>query len=159
MFIAPTAVVLGPVALAARSSVWFHAVLRADGDAITVGAESNIQDGAVLHTDPGYPIRLGARVSVGHHATLHGCEVGDDVLIGMGATVLDGSRIGSRCVVAAGTVVQENRRIPPGSLVAGSEAPVVRPLDDQHLDLIKTATQWYLALPRLHSPPGAGPHP
>lgn len=100
-------------------SVWYGAVLRADGDRIVVGEESNLQDGCVLHADPGLPVTIGRRVSVGHRAVLHGCTVADDVLVGMSATVLNGARIGPDCIIAAGTVVLEDAAIPAGSLVAG----------------------------------------
>ncbi|MGK5630994.1 gamma carbonic anhydrase family protein [Streptomyces sp. URMC 123] len=153
-FVAPTAVLLGPVRLGARAGVWFHTVLRADGDEIIVGEESNIQDGVVVHTDPGQPVRIGPRVSVGHNAVLHGCEVDHDVLIGMGATLLNGARVGAHCVVAAGTVVGQDRHIPPRSLVAGPHATVVRSVNDEDLVAIAAATQTYLALNRLHRPAG-----
>lgn len=125
-WVAPNATVVGEVTLGAGSSVWYAAVLRGDGDAIRLGEESNIQDGCVLHADPGLPVTVGSRVSVGHRAVLHGCTVEDDVLIGMGATVLNGARIGSGSLVAAGAVVLEGTEIPPNSLVAGVPAKVRR---------------------------------
>ncbi|MFI9723380.1 gamma carbonic anhydrase family protein [Streptomyces sp. NPDC052396] len=149
-FVAPTAVLVGPVLLAARSSVWYQAVLRADGDEIRVGESSNVQDGVVVHTDPGVPVRIGARVTVGHHATLHGCVVEDDVLIGMGARVLNGARIGALSVVAAGTVVPEGREVPPRSLVAGPHGAVVRPVTEEDIALIGVHAQNYLGLARVH---------
>lgn len=163
-FVAPTSVVLGHVHLAARSSLWYHTVVRADFDTVDIGEESNVQDGAVLHSDPGYPLRLGARVTVGHNATLHGCQVDDDVLIGMGAVVLDGSHIASGCVVAAGTVVPQNRRLPARSVVAGPRATVIRTATPADLDLIAVAARSTLGLARLHAhlpdrprPVGHGP--
>ncbi|MGK5637130.1 gamma carbonic anhydrase family protein [Streptomyces sp. URMC 126] len=159
-FLAPTAALLGAVSLAARASVWYHAVLRGDFDTIDIGEESNVQDGAVLHADPGFPVRVGARVTIGHNATLHGCEVADDVLIGMGAVVLDGSRIGPGCLLAAGTVVPQNRQVPARSVVAGPTATVVRTATREDLDAIATAARLYLGLTGLHrqtaEPPASG---
>ncbi|WKK23942.1 gamma carbonic anhydrase family protein [Streptomyces olivoreticuli] len=152
-FVAPTAALLGAVRIGPRASVWYHAVLRADCDSIDIGEESNIQDGAVLHPDPGFPVRLGARVTVGHNATLHGCHVEDDVLIGMGAVVLNGSRIGSGSILAAGTVVPENRHIPARSVVAGPAATLVRTSTRADLDLITAHTHAYRALTGLHRHP------
>ncbi|MEU2855716.1 gamma carbonic anhydrase family protein [Streptomyces syringium] len=152
-FVAPTSVLLGGVHLAARASVWYHTVVRADFDAVDIGEESNVQDGAVLHSDPGFPLRLGARVTVGHNATLHGCQVDDDVLIGMGAVVLDGSHIASGCIVAAGTVVPQNRRLPARSVVAGPRAAVIRTATPTDLDLIAVAARCNLGLARLHGHP------
>lgn len=112
-FAAPTSVVLGDVTLAAGSSVWYHTVLRADCGPITVGADSNIQDNSTVHVDPGFPVTLGERVSVGHNAVLHGCTVEDDVLIGMGATVLNGAHIGAGSLIAAQALVPQGMRVPP----------------------------------------------
>lgn len=125
-WVAPNATVVGDVSLAARSSVWYTAVLRGDGDAIRLAEESNVQDGCILHADPGLPVTIGRRVSVGHRAVLHGCTVEDDVLVGMGAMVLNGARIGSGSLVAAGTVVLEGTEVPPNSLVAGVPGKVRR---------------------------------
>ncbi|MEV5505526.1 gamma carbonic anhydrase family protein [Streptomyces orinoci] len=149
-FVAPTAVLVGPVVLAARSSVWYHAVLRADGDEIRLGESSNVQDGVVVHSDPGFAVRIGARVSVGHQATLHGCVVEDDVLVGLGARVLNGARIGALSIVAAGTVVPEGREVPPRSLVAGPHGAVVRQVTEEDIALIDTHAQNYLGLAGLH---------
>lgn len=118
-FVAPTSVVVGEVGLAAGSSVWYHTVLRADGGPIVIGADSNIQDNCTVHVDPGSPVTIGERVSVGHNAVLHGCTVEDDVLVGMGATVLNGAHIGAGSLVAAQALVPQGMRVPPGSLVAG----------------------------------------
>jgi carbonic anhydrase/acetyltransferase-like protein (isoleucine patch superfamily) len=120
-WIAPGAVVVGDVTLGAESSVWYAAVIRADGDPIRIGPRTNVQDGAVLHSDPGIGIDLGAGVSVGHRAVLHGCVVEDDVLVGMGAIVMNRARIGAGSVIAAGALVPEGRQVPPGSLVLGGE--------------------------------------
>lgn len=111
--------VVGEVTLARGASVWYHAVLRADCGPITLGENSNIQDNCTVHVDPGFPVTVGAGVSVGHNAVLHGCTVEDDVLIGMGATVLNGAHIGAGSLVAAQALVPQGMRVPPGSLVAG----------------------------------------
>lgn len=127
-FIAPGAIVLGAVDLAEESSVWFTSVLRGDINRIQVGAQSNIQDGSVLHVSDDFPCIIGVRVSVGHRAVVHACEVGDEVLVGMGATILDGARIGARCTIAAGALVTKGTVVPEGSLVIGSPGRVVRAL-------------------------------
>ncbi len=132
-FVAPTSVVIGEVTLAPGSSVWYQAVLRADCGPITLGPDSNIQDNCSVHTDPGFPLTVGARVSVGHNAVLHGCVIEDDVLVGMGATVLNGAHIGAGSLVAAQALVPQGMRVPPGSLVAGVPAKVKRPLTAEEL--------------------------
>jgi carbonic anhydrase/acetyltransferase-like protein (isoleucine patch superfamily) len=121
-FVAPGAYVIGAVYLGEESSVWYGAVLRGDTEPIRIGARTNIQDGCVLHADPGYPAVVGERCVVGHKAVVHGCEVGDGCLIGMNATILNGARIGEGSIVAAGAVVPEGREFPPGSLIAGVPA-------------------------------------
>lgn len=128
-FIAPTATVIGHVEIGAEASVWFGAVLRGDADRICVGPGSNIQDNAVVHADPGFPTLVGANVTVGHAAILHGCTVGDGALVGMHATVLNGARIGAEAVIGAGAVVPPGADIPAGSLAVGIPAKVVRQLD------------------------------
>ncbi|MFF7731144.1 gamma carbonic anhydrase family protein [Streptomyces sp. NPDC008001] len=158
-FVAPAAVLIGAVRLGPRASVWYHAVLRADFDRIDIGEQANVQDGAVLHADPGFPVRLGARVTVGHNAVLHGCTVEDDVLIGMGAIVLNGSRIGSGCVLTAGTVIPENRHVPARSVAAGPTGVVVRTATRADLDLVAAAAQAYLGLADLHRCPDDRPRP
>jgi carbonic anhydrase/acetyltransferase-like protein (isoleucine patch superfamily) len=145
-WVAPGASLIGAVRLAARASVWFGAVLRADGDAIEIGEGSNVQDGCVLHTDPGFPVRMGSGVTVGHRAVLHGCTVEDDVLVGMGAVVLNGARIGRGSLVAAGAVVLEGVEVPPGSLVAGVPAKVRRSLSDEEVEGNRESARSYLAL-------------
>ncbi|MCQ8190377.1 gamma carbonic anhydrase family protein [Streptomyces rugosispiralis] len=142
-FVAPTSVVIGDVVLAAGSSVWYQAVLRGDGGPIVLGADSNIQDNCTVHVDPGFPVSIGERVSVGHNAVVHGCTVEDEVLIGMGATVLNGARIGAGSLVAAQALVPQGMEIPPGSLVAGVPARVKRPLTDEERAGIKLNAQVY----------------
>lgn len=128
VFIAPGAVVLGAVEMGVQSSAWYGAVLRGDINRIIVGAQSNVQDGSVLHVSDDCACVLGERVTVGHRAVVHACTVGDEVLVGMGAIILDGARIGPRCTIAAGALVTKNTVVPEGSLVVGSPARVVRPL-------------------------------
>ncbi|MEV8566470.1 gamma carbonic anhydrase family protein [Streptomyces sp. NPDC051322] len=149
-FAAPTSVVLGDVTLAAGSSVWYHTVLRADCGPIVIGAETNIQDNSTVHVDPGFPVTIGERVSVGHNAVLHGCTVEDDVLVGMGATVLNGAHIGAGSLVAAQALVPQGMRVPPGSLVAGVPAKVRRELTDEEREGIKLNAAVYLDLVKAH---------
>jgi carbonic anhydrase/acetyltransferase-like protein (isoleucine patch superfamily) len=149
-FVAPTAVVLGDVVLAAGSSVWYHTVIRGDGGPIALGADSNIQDNCTVHVDPGFPVSIGERVSVGHNAVLHGCTVEDDVLIGMGATVLNGARIGAGSLVAAQALVPQGMVVPPGSLVAGVPAKVKRELGDQEREGIGLNAAVYVDLAKRH---------
>ncbi len=133
-WVAPGAHVLGDVTLGAGSSVWYTAVIRADQEKIVIGAETNIQDGCVLHADPGFPLTLGDRVSVGHRAVLHGCTIHSDVLVGMGAIVLNGAVLHSGCLVAAGAMDPEGLEAPPGSLLAGVPATVKRQLTDDEIE-------------------------
>lgn len=149
-FVAPTAVLLGEVVLAAGSSVWYHTVLRADGGPIVIGADSNIQDNCTVHVDPGSPVTIGERVSVGHNAVLHGCTVEDDVLVGMGATVLNGAHIGAGSLVAAQALVPQGMRVPPGSLVAGVPAKVKRELTTEEREGVKLNAAVYLELAERH---------
>lgn len=144
-WVAPTATLVGGVRLAAGSSVWFGAVLRADSDDITVGEQSNLQDGVVVHVDAGHPVRVGDRVTVGHGAVLHGCTVEDDCLVGMGATVLNDVTVGRGSLVAAGTVLLEGTVVPPGSLVAGVPGKVRRELTAAERDAVAAGTAGYVA--------------
>jgi len=128
-FIAPTAVIIGSVTLEPNVSVWFNVVIRGDNDRIRIGEGSNIQDGAVLHVDPGFPITIGRRVTVGHQAMLHGCTIGDGSLIGMNAVILNGATIGKGCLVGANALVTEKMDVPDGSLVLGSPGKITRTLD------------------------------
>jgi len=129
-YVAPSAQIIGNVVLGDNSSVWFCATLRGDNEPIRVGVGSNVQDGAILHTDPGFPLNLGANVSVGHQAMLHGCTVGDGSLIGIQAVVLNAAVIGKGCLVGAGAVVTERKTFPDGTLILGAPAKVVRELSD-----------------------------
>ncbi len=128
-WIAPTAVIIGDVVIAPGASVWWGAVLRGDTERITVGEGSNLQENAILHTDAGFPLVIGANCTIGHKAMLHGCVIEDASLIGMSATVLNGARIGTGSLVGAASLVTEGKQIPPGSLVMGAPARVVRALD------------------------------
>ena len=128
-WVAPDANVIGRVRLAPGSSVWFGTTIRGDNEPISIGRDSNIQEACVLHTDLGFPLTVGARVTVGHKAMLHGCTIGDGALIGMGATVLNGAVIGEGCLIGANALVTEGKVIPPGSLVMGAPGKVVRELD------------------------------
>lgn len=155
-FVAPDAVLVGAVDLAAGSSVWYTAVLRADMDAITVGADSNVQDGCVLHTDTGVPIVIGRRVSIGHRAVVHGCVIEDDVLVGMGSVVMNRAHVGRGSIVAAGAVVLEGTDVPPNSLVAGVPAKVRRATTADEVETIRRNAATYVALARRHA--DAVPH-
>jgi carbonic anhydrase/acetyltransferase-like protein (isoleucine patch superfamily) len=150
-WIAPTVVLAGRVRVAERASVWYSSVLRADMDAVSVGAGSNVQDGCVLHADPGFALSIGSGVSVGHRAVLHGCTVGDDVLVGMGAVVLNGARIGAGSLIAAGAVVLEGTEVPPGSLVAGVPGKVRRELTGQERESILVNAEAYRHLAATHA--------
>lgn len=153
-YLAPGSTLVGDVRLGERASVWFGAVLRADGDAIEVGAESNVQDGCVLHTDPGHPVRLGARVTVGHRAVVHGAVVEDESLVGMGSVLLNGCVIGRGSMVAAGAVVLEGTVVPPGSLVAGVPAKVRRDLTAEEQEGLRRSAATYVDLARRHRASG-----
>jgi carbonic anhydrase/acetyltransferase-like protein (isoleucine patch superfamily) len=144
-WIAPGAVVIGNVTLAPGVSIWFNAVLRGDNEPITIGRDSNVQDGCVFHTDPGFALSIGADVTVGHKAILHGCTIGDGCLIGMGAVVMNGARIGRSCLLAANALVTEGKEIPERSLVVGQPARVARALDDATVRLIREASVRYRA--------------
>ncbi|MFD1719595.1 gamma carbonic anhydrase family protein [Georgenia deserti] len=149
-WVAPDATVIGAVELGPDASVFYTSVLRADIETIRIGARSNIQDGCVVHADPGVPVSVGAGVSVGHRAVLHGCTVEDDCLIGMGAVVLNGARIGAGSLIAAGAVVPEGTDVPPGSLVAGVPARVRRELDDAQRESLRENARTYVDLARRH---------
>jgi carbonic anhydrase/acetyltransferase-like protein (isoleucine patch superfamily) len=152
-FVALGAVVVGQVRLAAESSVWYNAVLRAEAEPITLGERSNLQDGVVCHVDAGFPVTIGTGVSVGHRAVLHGCTVEDDCLIGMGATILNGAVIGAGSLVAAGAVVLEGTVVPPGSLVAGVPGKVRRELSADEQAGIRRNAEAYLAHVARHTAP------
>ena len=143
-YIAPTAVLIGRVRLLKNASVWFGAVLRGDNDWITVGENSNVQDNAVIHTDPGQPVVLGTGVTVGHRAIIHSAIVGDHSLIGMGATLLNRARIGSYCVIGAGALVAEDKIVDDGTLAVGTPARMIRTLTDEQRKQLETAAKIYV---------------
>ena len=144
-WIAPTAVVIGKVRLGKNASVWWGAVLRGDNDPISVGENSNVQDGAVLHADPGFPLTIGKDVTVGHQAMLHGCTIGDNTLVGIGAVILNGAVIGENCLIGAKALVPEGKEIPANSLVMGAPAKVVRQLEPRHVERIREGAESYVA--------------
>lgn len=150
VFIAPGAVVIGAVDLADESSIWFGCVLRGDINRIVVGAQSNVQDGSVLHVSDDHACLLGERVTVGHRAVVHACTVEDEVLVGMGAVILDGARIGARSIVAAGALVPKNMQVPAGSLVMGSPAKVVRSLTAEEQSANQKLALKYVELARQY---------
>ena len=142
-YVAPNATVIGKVVLAERATVWFGATLRGDNELISIGAGSNVQDSAVMHTDPGFPLSVGADVSIGHQAMLHGCTVGEGTLIGIQAIVLNGAVIGKGCLVGAGALITERKVFADGSLILGAPAKVVRQLSaEEREDLLKVAANY-----------------
>ena len=143
VWIAPSADIIGDARLARNVSIWFGAVIRADNTPIIVGEGTNIQEGAMLHSDPDTPLTIGAGVTVGHHAILHGCTVSDNVLIGMGATILNNAVIGENCLVGAGALVTEGKSFPPGSLIVGSPAKAVRDLRAEEIGRLGHSAQGY----------------
>lgn len=150
IYIAEDADVVGMVEIGEGSSIWYQAVVRADEDSITIGKRSNIQDGCVLHTDAGRPLMIGDRVTVGHRAILHGCQIGDESLIGMGAIVLNGAEIGKHCIIGAGALVTQGMQIPDGSLAFGSPAKVIRPLTEEEKAGVLAAAEEYTSLSGKH---------
>jgi carbonic anhydrase/acetyltransferase-like protein (isoleucine patch superfamily) len=145
VWIAPNAAVIGNVILHDESSVWFGVTIRGDQpEPIVVGARTNIQDGAVLHSDAGVPLTIGEGVTVGHQAMLHGCSVGDNSLIGIGATILNNSVIGKNCIIGAGALIPENKNIPDGSLVVGSPGKVVRELSEEQIEGLRQSAAHYV---------------
>ncbi|MEV5439812.1 gamma carbonic anhydrase family protein [Streptomyces sp. NPDC052682] len=149
-FVAPTASVIGDVTIEAGASVWYGAVLRGDVERISVGTDSNVQDNCTLHADPGFPVTVGERVSIGHNAVVHGATVEDDCLIGMGATVLNGAVIGAGSLVAAQALVPQGMVVPPGSLVAGVPAKVRRELSQEEREGLTLNGTLYAELARAH---------
>ncbi len=142
-WIAPGCYIVGDVVLEAKASVWFGSTLRGDNERITIGAGSNVQENSVLHTDMGYPLTIGAGCTIGHKAMLHGCVIGENSLIGMGATVLNGAVIGKNCLIGAGALVTENKVIPDGSLVMGVPGKVIRELDEKAIDGLRLSALHY----------------
>jgi carbonic anhydrase/acetyltransferase-like protein (isoleucine patch superfamily) len=142
-FVAPSADVIGSVSLGNEASVWFGAVLRADNDWIHIGAGTNVQDGSIIHVDPGVPVVVGANVTIGHGVMLHGCQIGDGALIGNRATVLDGARVGAGSLIGAGALVTPRTEIPPGSVVMGAPGKVVRQVQARDLEWMTRGCEAY----------------
>ena len=147
-WVAPSAELIGDVHLGAKASVWFTAVIRADNTPILVGTRTNIQEGAMLHSDPDAPLVIGAGVTVGHHAVLHGCTVEDDCLIGMGAILLNHAKIGAGSIVGAGALVTEGKEFPPNSLIVGCPARAIRTLAPETLAMLRASADHYVAKQR-----------
>ena len=142
-WVAPNAVVIGDVTLEKNTSIWFNATLRGDIENIRIGEGSNVQDGSVLHTDPGYPLKVGKDVTVGHLVMLHGCTIGDNSLIGIGAVILNNAKIGKNCIIGAKSLITENKQIPDSSLVVGSPGKIVRTVTDEEDQHIKQNAEHY----------------
>ncbi len=143
-WVAENATLIGRIRLKKQSSVWFGAVLRGDNEWIELGERSQIQDNATLHTDPGFPMTIGANCVIGHNVILHGCSIGDESLVGMGAIMMNGSRIGTNCIVGAGAVITEGKTFPDNSLIVGAPARVVRTLDDKAREMIRGGADVYV---------------
>lgn len=156
-WIAPGVILIGDLTIGSGASVWYGTVVRADQEKIVIGEQTNIQDGTMMHSDPGLPLVVGDRVSVGHGAILHGCEIGNDVLVGMGATILNGARVGEGSLIAAGALVLEGAEIPPRSLVAGVPGKVRRPTTDDEFAHIQHNATHYLALSSKYVTGDLGP--
>jgi len=144
-WIAPDAVVIGNVRIGMNVGIWFGAVIRGDNEPISIGADTNVQEHAVMHTDPGFPLTIGEGCTIGHRATLHGCTIGGNSLIGMGAIVLNGARIGRNCLVGAGALVTEGKEFPDNSLIVGSPAKAVRLLDEIAVARLRGSAAHYVA--------------
>ena len=142
-WVAPNATIIGDVTLEKNSSIWFNAVLRGDIENILVGEGSNVQDGSVLHTDPGYPLKVGKNVTIGHLVMLHGCTIGDNSLIGIGAVILNNAKIGNNCIIGAKTLIAENKEIPDDSLVVGSPGRVLRKVTEDEKKAVLENTRHY----------------
>jgi carbonic anhydrase/acetyltransferase-like protein (isoleucine patch superfamily) len=144
-FIAPNASVIGAIRLKANASVWFNVVMRGDNEWIELGEDSNVQDSSVLHTDPGFPLTIGKGVTVGHKVMLHGCEIGDNTLVGVGSTILNGAKIGSDCLIGAHSLITEGKQFPDGVLILGSPAKVARELKPDEIEKLEISAQTYVA--------------
>jgi carbonic anhydrase/acetyltransferase-like protein (isoleucine patch superfamily) len=143
-WIAPGAHVIGDVQIGQDVGVWFNAVIRGDNDHIAVGDRTNIQEGAMLHVDPGYPLTIGSDCTIGHHAIVHGCRIGNGTLVGMGATVLNGAKIGANCLIGANALVTEGKEFPDNSLIVGAPAKAIRVLDDAAIAGLRKSAESYV---------------
>ena len=142
-WVAPNATIIGDVTLDKNSSVWFNATIRGDIENIHVGEGSNVQDGSVLHTDPGFPLKIGKNVTIGHLVMLHGCTIGDNSLIGIGAVILNNAKIGNNCIIGAKALITENKEIPDNSLVVGSPGKIIREVTPEEINLITENAKHY----------------
>jgi gamma-carbonic anhydrase len=150
-FVAPNATVLGDVTLGAHSSVWYGCVLRGDINSIVIGEGSNVQDGTIVHLADDYGVRIGNHTTIGHAAIIHACDIGDECLVGMGATVLDGAQIGHQCIIGANALVTQRFVAPPGSMILGAPAKVVRPLTDAEKSGLRRWAEKYVAVAEAHA--------
>ena len=144
-WIAPSAIVIGDVIIGENVGIWFGSVLRGDNEPIKIGDNSNVQENSVFHTDPGFPVTVGKGCTIGHKAMIHGCTIGDNSLIGMGATVLNGAKIGNNCLIGAGALIPEGKIIPDNSLVVGMPGKVIRELDENSIEGLRNSAKHYVA--------------
>lgn len=144
-FIANNASVIGNVVIGEEVGIWFGVVIRGDNEPISIGARSNIQENSVLHTDPGFPVKIGEGCTIGHNATVHGCTIGDNSLIGMGAIVLNGAKIGNNCLIGAGALIAEGKEIPDNSLVVGAPGKIIRTLDEAGEMMLEKSAEIYVS--------------
>lgn len=151
LYIAPTAAIIGDVRMEDATSVWFGAVIRGDMASVRIGSGTNIQDGAVLHVDTGFPLAVGKYVTVGHSAILHGCTIGDEVLVGMGSRILNGAEIGRHSIVAAGALVPPGKSFPERSLLVGMPARVIREVEQEEIDHIKENAEHYISAAKKYA--------
>ncbi|MDG1416919.1 MAG: gamma carbonic anhydrase family protein [Maricaulis sp.] len=149
-WVAPDARVIGNVVLRRNASIWYSAVVRGDNDPIEIGEDSNVQDGSILHTDEGFPLTIGKGVTIGHRAMLHGCDIGDYSLIGIGATILNGATIGRNCIIGAHALITEGKEIPDNSMVVGAPGKVIKTLDATMYELLKASADHYVANWKRH---------
>lgn len=150
-WVAPSADIIGRVKLEEDASVWWNAVIRGDNELITVGARSNVQDGSVLHTDPGYPLIIGEDVTIGHMCMLHGCTIGAGSLIGIGSIILNGAKIGKNCLVGANSLVTENKEFEDGTMIMGSPAKPIKKLSPEQLEGMAQNSHWYVERAKLYA--------
>jgi carbonic anhydrase/acetyltransferase-like protein (isoleucine patch superfamily) len=143
-WVAPDAHVIGKITLGADVGIWFGSVLRGDNERITIGARTNIQEGTMVHTDMGYPATIGEDCTIGHHAIIHGCTIGNNSLVGMGATILNGAKIGNNCLVGANALVTEGKEYPDNSLIVGAPAKLIRTLDEKAIEGLKRSAEGYV---------------
>lgn len=143
VFVAPGATVIGRVVVEAEASIWFGAVLRGDVDRIDIGSGTNVQDNTVIHCDEGFPTTIGREVTIGHSCVIHGCTIGDNCLIGMGSTILNGAKLGENCLVGAGSLITEGKEFPPGSVIMGRPAKVVREVGEAERQMLKRGAENY----------------